>query len=125
MYHAQPQMMYNMTVATAHTYFVGDGQWLVHNACPDDIFWGSQRKANQAARRGWLIDDVQDVMRNPALKRTDPNIINRATGNPVTYYYRSDGYYVVVDDVTGEIVQVSNTLDQNWIDEMTNDVVGQ
>ena len=32
-YHARPQMMYNMTVATAHTYFVGDGHWLVHNAC--------------------------------------------------------------------------------------------
>jgi RHS repeat-associated protein len=27
------QPMYNFTVATAHTYFVGDGQWLVHNAC--------------------------------------------------------------------------------------------
>jgi hypothetical protein len=23
-------MMYNLTVAEAHTYFVGDGQWLVH-----------------------------------------------------------------------------------------------
>ena len=29
--HRQP--MYNLTVAQAHTYFVGDGQWLVHN-CP-------------------------------------------------------------------------------------------
>jgi hypothetical protein len=28
-----PQTMYNLTVATAHTYFVGDGQWLVHNTC--------------------------------------------------------------------------------------------
>ena len=28
----QPQPMYNLTVATAHTYFVGVGQWLVHNA---------------------------------------------------------------------------------------------
>ncbi|MCP5094864.1 MAG: hypothetical protein GY943_04860, partial [Chloroflexi bacterium] len=27
-----PQPMYNFTVGTAHTYFVGDGQWLVHNA---------------------------------------------------------------------------------------------
>jgi len=27
------QVMYNLTVAGAHTYFVGDGQWLVHN-CP-------------------------------------------------------------------------------------------
>ena len=25
------QSMYNLTVATAHTYFVGEGQWLVHN----------------------------------------------------------------------------------------------
>jgi hypothetical protein len=29
--HAQP--MYNLTVAVAHTYFVGSGKWLVHNAC--------------------------------------------------------------------------------------------
>ncbi len=28
-----PQPMYNLTVAFAHTYFVGDGQWLVHNGC--------------------------------------------------------------------------------------------
>lgn len=27
------QEMYNLTVADAHTYYVGDGQWLVHNAC--------------------------------------------------------------------------------------------
>jgi hypothetical protein len=31
---AESQTMYNFTVATAHTYFVGEGQWLVHNACP-------------------------------------------------------------------------------------------
>jgi len=28
-----PREMYNLTVDAAHTYFVGDGQWLVHNAC--------------------------------------------------------------------------------------------
>ncbi len=28
----QPQRMYNFTVAAAHTYFVGDEQWLVHNS---------------------------------------------------------------------------------------------
>jgi len=28
------QEMYNLTVDEAHTYYVGDGQWLVHNACP-------------------------------------------------------------------------------------------
>jgi len=25
--------MYNLTVATAHTFFVGEGGWLVHNQC--------------------------------------------------------------------------------------------
>ncbi|MCE7989402.1 MAG: DUF3990 domain-containing protein [Caldilinea sp. CFX5] len=30
---ATSQVMYNMTVADAHTYAVGDGQWVVHNAC--------------------------------------------------------------------------------------------
>ncbi len=28
----EARWMYNLTVATAHTYFVGEGQWLVHNA---------------------------------------------------------------------------------------------
>ena len=27
------QAMYNLTVDTAHTFYVGDGQWLVHNEC--------------------------------------------------------------------------------------------
>ncbi len=28
----QARIMYNLTVATAHTFFVGSGQWLVHNS---------------------------------------------------------------------------------------------
>jgi hypothetical protein len=31
---AQPQRMHNLTVAEAHTFFVGQGGWLVHNAGP-------------------------------------------------------------------------------------------
>lgn len=29
------QEMYNLTVDEAHTFYVGDGQWLVHNACTE------------------------------------------------------------------------------------------
>src|SRR5262249_47910440 len=29
----RPQVMYNLTVAIAHTFFVGHQQWLVHNDC--------------------------------------------------------------------------------------------
>jgi hypothetical protein len=32
-----PQRMYNLTVAQAHTFFVGSGQWLVHNACSGEF----------------------------------------------------------------------------------------
>jgi hypothetical protein len=73
--------MYNLTVAEAHTYFVGDGEWLVHNACsrvlrthlsvPDE--WEQNKVAWQAhhiipgqfekhpfvenaAKGGWKID---------------------------------------------------------------------
>ena len=31
------EVMYNLTVDVAHTFFVGDGQWLVHNICLADI----------------------------------------------------------------------------------------
>jgi uncharacterized protein len=31
-------------------------------------------------------------------------------------YYRNDGHYVVCNDLTGDIVQVSDTHDPNWID---------
>jgi hypothetical protein len=40
--------VYNLTVATAHTYFVGDGQWLVHNRC---------------GARGPLADKIDDILR--------------------------------------------------------------
>ena len=33
MFVSQPQLMYNLTVAQAHTYLVGAGRWLVHNTC--------------------------------------------------------------------------------------------
>jgi hypothetical protein len=41
-----PQTMYNLTVDQAHTFFVGVGQWLVHNAnwvCPPDVLKSLKR----------------------------------------------------------------------------------
>ncbi len=33
LFEATEQLMYNLTVADAHTYTVGDGEWVVHNDC--------------------------------------------------------------------------------------------
>jgi hypothetical protein len=88
-----------------------------HSIDAAKIFWGRADKPNQAAVRGWLINDVEDVVRNPALTRTH---VNHATGNPATYFYRTDGHYAVIDDVTGEIIQVSEIGNSNWVDMITN-----
>ncbi|MBE7529129.1 MAG: hypothetical protein HS099_05290 [Ardenticatenaceae bacterium] len=50
---ATPQTMYNFTVATAHTYFVGDGQWLVHNCDTiNNVFSGRKAMLDDMAQRG-------------------------------------------------------------------------
>ena len=45
------QEMYNLTVDEAHTFFVGGGQWLVHNTCDfNRILYGSD-EMSQAAQQ--------------------------------------------------------------------------
>ena len=64
-YHTRPQMMYNMTVATAHTYFVGDGHWLVHNACPTglrDASIGLQNLFQNESIRNRSIISIRDQL---------------------------------------------------------------
>jgi len=51
------QEMYNLTVDTAQTFFVGEGQWLVHNSCdPSDI-----RKIEDHLQK-FGYDDANDSM---------------------------------------------------------------
>ena len=51
---AENQTMYNFTVDEAHTYFVGEGEWLVHNSCPigfNSETWNFfQQRASQFVR---------------------------------------------------------------------------
>ncbi|MDH5606903.1 MAG: HINT domain-containing protein [Anaerolineae bacterium] len=50
------QFMYNLTVDDAHTYFVGSGEWLVHNDCgaktPKDLFAFGNTAGPRAPRPG-------------------------------------------------------------------------
>ena len=46
----QPQVMYNLTVAQAHTFFVGDGQWLVHNQCAKVLQTGGNTLSNRTLK---------------------------------------------------------------------------
>ena len=49
------QEMYNLTVDEAHTFFVGDGQWLVHNCPSIDL---SSDVAKTFAQPGWIKKDL-------------------------------------------------------------------
>jgi hypothetical protein len=41
---ARVERVYNFTVDRAHTYFVGENKWLVHNADPCGVVWKSFEK---------------------------------------------------------------------------------
>jgi hypothetical protein len=85
----QPQRMYNLSVAEAHTFFVGDGAWLVHNAkCGGDTTWTRRgREAHRALRdkvlakgRGWRSErTIEDKVTG---KKYRPDIIT-PSGRPI------------------------------------------
>jgi hypothetical protein len=94
----QPQVMYNLTVAGAHTFFVGAGEWLVHNTCP---IYGkaqvtkdpahasmSQARANQLARRS----DVTEVHLNRSLKTVTGGRVTSRLRPDVVAKYREGRY---------------------------------
>ena len=68
------------------------------------------------AKRGWTMDTMNKVVGKPYTTR---EAFNKATGNAATAYYNKAGDYVVVDNVTGELVQTSKFGDPGWIPDAT------
>ncbi len=62
-FEAKAQRMYNLTVATDHTFFVGEGRWLVHNAnskkCKDAIKAVEAASGHALRRHGAGVTDNQ------------------------------------------------------------------
>jgi RHS repeat-associated protein len=65
----------------------------------------TKKISRQLGRRGWSAGDIDQTVNSPFTTRPS---INRATGNRATAFYREDGSYVVRDDGTGDIVQISD-----------------
>ena len=70
----------------------------------------------QMASRGWTKQSINSTVNNPHATRL---ATNRATGNPATAFYTKKGAYVVRDNITGEIIQISNRFDLKWIPDAT------
>ena len=63
---------------------------------------------------GHAVDSssVDDTISNPS--STSP-ATNKATGGDVTAYFNPDGSYVVVDNSTQQVIQVSDRNDPDWV----------
>ena len=77
----------------------------------------TQKLTNQMNGRGWTEDLIRNTVDNPYTIRTG---INKATGNSATVFYTQQGSYIIVDDVTKAIVQISDNINPStWIPDLS------
>ncbi len=82
-------------------------------------------KLRQQLKRGWPDLIIQDVLDNPALTLPAKDLRYRGTSlEDATVYYRKDGYYILHNNTTEEIIQLSDRFDQDWYDEHRGQIVG-
>ena len=74
---------------------------------------------SQMNARGWTREMLDEAMRNPSRKVTTRDTRFMPDGGqidePALAYYHKDGGYVVRNERTGDVVQVSNRNDEQWI----------
>jgi hypothetical protein len=67
-------------------------------------------------KRGWTEDSINSTVKKPYTTR---EATNKANGNDGTAFFNKDGTYVVRDNKTGDIIQVSNRNDPGWLPDAT------
>ena len=93
------ELTWNLTVDVAHTFFVGGGEWLVHNACPNPggINGNSTHRSAVAAMKdsletkwggGYKVEAGKSLStysgkQIPLNRKPDAAVIDRATGKVV------------------------------------------
>jgi hypothetical protein len=126
-------LMYNFTVGEAHTYFIGESGWLVHNDCPmgaaraefdwDHIFeyhsdWGREAQARKAAIATGQstyddysffegLTEKQITARVAAAWRNDPSrirtVMNPAPNGSIGFHEKI--LYEAVDPVSNQTIR--------------------
>jgi hypothetical protein len=112
------QQVYNLTITGPHTYYVGEDTILVHNVTCDFSKPGLDQEMPE---RGWTRDDVQ------AMADSEPTGVTRDQRGPsrtpdgvkrddaATVYGPKPNGYVVVNDRTGEVTQIADRNNPDWI----------
>jgi hypothetical protein len=75
-----------------------------------------QKLSTQMSNRGWSQSSVRDTVDNPYTTRSALNKGN--TNGPATAFFNEDGSYVVDDDETHQVVQISDKT-RPWTPDST------
>lgn len=70
----------------------------------------------QLFKRGWNNEIIDSTIASPY---ATSSALNKATGRHATAFFNKDGSYVVRDNKTFEIIQVSNRNDPQWVPDPT------
>ena len=72
----------------------------------------------QMVTRGWTTELIEDTLQNPKRTVMTRDQRYRPDGSqidaPATVYIHADGNYVVRNDTTGDIVQISDRHNPAW-----------
>jgi len=96
----------------------GGQDYLRQHSLGNNLVFGSEAKSatkldSQMNQRGWTKETIRATVDSPYTIRES---INKATGNVATAYYNQRGAYVVVDNVTREVVQISDfNHPETWV----------
>lgn len=94
-----------------------DTSWLGKPKLGLQVVFGSDAKnlsklKRQMEKRGWTKETVIETVDNPYTTRRSKNL---ATNNSATAYYDKSGNYVIIDDITKEVVQISERGNMDWL----------
>jgi RHS repeat-associated protein len=76
----------------------------------------SDKISRQMSKRGWTASDIDETIESPYTTRS---ATNKSNNNPATAYFNKDGSYVVRDNESGDVIQISNRNDPNWVPDQT------
>jgi len=71
----------------------------------DELTFSADKILPQMGVRGWTVTTIKNLVKDPYTVR---GAKNKANGNLATVFYGKDGTYVSVDNVTKEVIQVTD-----------------
>jgi len=104
---------YGLLLGAKETSLINNTSVASNNLQFGSVTKSTTKLESQMSQRGWTVDSVKNTVDKPYTTRVSTNL---ATGNSATVSYQKNGAYVIVDDVTNSIVQVSDARNpSSWI----------